>query len=577
MSLPMTKTKASINAKQPFADINTEAKSNGATLLVKALEDAGVKYVFGYPGGAIMPVYDALYDSSLKHILCRHEQGAAIAADGYGRVTGKAGICIATSGPGATNLITGIANAYLDSVPMVAITGQVPTGIMGTDGFQEVDIFSMTMAIVKHSYIVRHSDDIPAVVQEAIAIAESGRPGPVLIDLPKDVTANNLQGKRHIPAAPPSVIPNRNSNRDAALELIRQSDRPLLYIGGGAVIAEIEEECRELAQRTGIPAVSTLKGLGILTNESEYYLGMLGMHGTQAANQAVQNCDLLIAIGVRFDDRATGKLDAFAPDAKVIHIEVDAAEIAKLRPVDVAMHGDLRTQFKVFDSLDFQEIKDWQLNCKALKKKHAWRYDYPNSDIYAPLLLKRLSEKASDEMILSCDVGQHQMWVAQHCDIKHPTRHLSSAGLGTMGYGLPAAIGAQFARPDKPVVVVSGDGSIMMNIQELATLKRYNLPIKIVLLDNSALGLVRQWQDLFFDGRQSEVDLSDNPDFVQVAESFGVKAKRIDKASEIEEGLDFLLTTEEACLLHVVIDKQANVWPLVAPGKANDQMLDESF
>lgn len=554
----------------------TDAKPNGATLLMRALEDAGVEYIFGYPGGAIMPVYDALYDSSLTHILCRHEQGAALAADGYGRVTGKAGICMATSGPGATNLVTGIANAYLDSVPMVAITGQVPTGIMGTDGFQEVDIFSMTMAIVKHSYIVRHSDDIPAVVAEAIKLAESGRPGPVLIDLPKDITANNQDGKRFIPAARPSNIPNRHSNRTAALNLIRESKKPLLYIGGGAAIAGIEEDCRALTKRTGIPAVCTLKGLGVVTSESEYYLGMLGMHGTQAANHAVQNCDLLIAIGVRFDDRATGKLDSFAPNAKVIHVEVDAAEIAKLRPADIAMHGDLRKQFSVFAQLEEQDISEWQAYCTNLKQQHAWRYDYPNADIYAPLLLKRLSEKASDEVILSCDVGQHQMWVAQHCDIKHPSRHLSSAGLGTMGYGLPAGIGAQFARPDKPVVVVSGDGSIMMNIQELATLKRYNLPVKILLLDNSALGLVRQWQDLFFDGRQSEVDLSDNPDFVEVAKSFGLQAKRITQANEIDQGLDFLLNTQGACLLHVMIDKQSNVWPLVAPGKANDQMLDES-
>ncbi|NNC96810.1 MAG: acetolactate synthase 2 catalytic subunit [Gammaproteobacteria bacterium] len=550
---------------------------NGAVSLVRALEAQGVEYVFGYPGGAIMPVYDALYDSSLKHILCRHEQGCALAADGYARVTGKVGVCMATSGPGATNLITGIANAYMDSVPLLAITGQVPTSVMGTDAFQEVDIFSMTMAVVKHSYIVRHSDDIPAVVAEAIELAQSGRPGPVLIDIPKDVAAGNISGKRHIPAEPPSDIANSTSNNQAALELIRSAEKPLLYIGGGAAIAGVENELRELAQRSGIPAVSTLKGLGVLAPDSEYFLGMLGMHGNQAANKAVQSSDLLIAIGVRFDDRATGKLDEFAPHAKILHIEVDAAEIAKLRAVDVALHGDLNDQLSVLDELEHQAIAAWQRECKKLIQEFSWRYDYPNADIYAPLLLKRLSEKASDDLIISCDVGQHQMWVAQHCAINHPSQHLSSAGLGTMGYGLPAGVGAQFAKPDAPVVVVSGDGSIMMNIQELATLKRYQLPVKILLLDNSALGLVRQWQDLFFEGRRSEVDLSDNPDFCEVFATFGLHTKRISQANEIEEGLDFLLNTNEACLLHVIIDKQANVWPLVPPGKSNDSMMDESY
>lgn len=552
-------------------------KVNGAVALVRALEGQGIEYIFGYPGGAIMPVYDALYDSTLKHILCRHEQGCALAADGYARATGKIGVCMATSGPGATNLVTGIANAYMDSVPLLAITGQVPTSIMGTDGFQEVDIFSMTLAIVKHSYIVRNTDDIPAIVAEAIELAQSGRPGPVLIDLPKDIAAGNVQGKRYIPAVDPSDIPTTNSDKSGALELIRNAKAPLLYIGGGAVIAGVEMELRALAQRTGIPAVSTLNGLGVLTSDSENYLGMLGMHGNQAANKAVQTSDLLIAIGVRFDDRATGKLDEFAPNAKILHLEIDAAEIAKLRSVDIALQGDLNEQLKVFDELEPQAIAAWQRQCQSMKKEFAWRYDYPGEDIYAPHLLNRLTERGPDDLIISCDVGQHQMWVAQHCDFSHPSQHLSSAGLGTMGYGLPAGIGAQFGKPDSPVVVVSGDGSIMMNIQELATLKRYQLPVKILLLDNSALGLVRQWQDLFFEGRRSEVDLSDNPDFCLVAESFGLKAKRISRADEIESGLDFLLNTKEACLLHVIIDKQANVWPLVPPGKSNSNMMDESI
>jgi acetolactate synthase-1/2/3 large subunit len=557
-------------------EINQDSAISGSVALVRALEQQGVEYVFGYPGGAIMPVYDALYDSSLKHILCRHEQGCALAADGYARATGNVGVCMATSGPGATNLITGIANAYMDSIPMLAITGQVPTSVMGTDAFQEVDIFSMTMAIVKHSYIVRHTDDIPAIIAEALELAQSGRPGPVLIDLPKDIAAGNIQGKRYVPAVEPSNIPTTNSDKSAALELIRNSKSPLLYIGGGAVIAGVENELRAMAGRTGIPAVSTLKGLGVLTSETEYFLGMLGMHGNQAANKAVQTSDLLIAIGVRFDDRATGKLDEFAPNAKVLHLEIDAAEIDKLRAVDVILHGDLNEQLSVFDGLEPQAIAAWQQQCIAMKNEFGWRYDYPGEDIYAPYLLKRLTEKGPADLTISCDVGQHQMWVAQHCAFSHPSQHLSSGGLGTMGYGLPAGIGAQFGKPDSPVVVVSGDGSIMMNIQELATLKRYDLPVKILLLDNSALGLVRQWQDLFFEGRQSEVDLSDNPDFCEVFKSFGLKTKRINKANEIEAGIDFLFDTNEACLLHVIIDKQANVWPLVPPGKSNSNMMDES-
>jgi len=524
----------SLTAQQIDQESNAKY-AKGAVALVRALENEGVEYVFGYPGGAIMPVYDALYDSTLKHILCRHEQGCALAADGYARATGQVGVCMATSGPGATNLITGIANAYMDSVPLLAITGQVPTSVMGTDAFQEVDIFSMTMAVVKHSYIVRNTDDIPAIVAEAIELAQSGRPGPVLIDLPKDIASGNLKGKEFIPAAPPSDIETTTTDKSEALELIRNASRPLLYIGGGAGIAGVEKELRALTQTTGIPAVSTLKGLGILHDGTSNYLGMLGMHGNQAANKAVQKSDLLIAIGVRFDDRATGKLDEFAPHAKILHIEIDAAEIAKLRPVDVALQGDLNDQLSVFNELEPQAIAAWQQECKAMMKEFAWRYDYPGEDIYAPYLLNRLTEKAGDDLILSCDVGQHQMWVAQHCSINHPSQHLTSGGLGTMGYGLPAGIGAQFGKPDAPVVVVSGDGSIMMNIQELATLKRYDLPVKILLLDNSALGLVRQWQDLFFEGRRSEVDLSDNPDFCEVAKPFGLKTKRISLGSEVEQ------------------------------------------
>jgi acetolactate synthase-1/2/3 large subunit len=549
---------------------------SGARLVVEALEREGVTHIFGYPGGAIMPVYDALPGSSLTHILVRHEQAAALAADAWGRVTGKPGVCLATSGPGATNLVTGIANAFMDSVPMIAITGQVPSALMGTDAFQEVDIFGITLPIVKHSYVVRSPDDIPAVFAEAFALAQSGRPGPVLIDLPKNVTQGLSTGARAF-EEPWFALPEPDAQAiERANRLIEQARAPILYFGGGIAIGRAERALRDFAARTGIPSVATLKGLGGLPTDAPNFLGMLGMHGTRAANTAIDECDLLICVGARFDDRATGKLDTFAPNARIIHIDGDPAEIGKLRRPEVGIGGDLSL---ILDQLTAEpgDISGWRARCADYAARWAARYDAPGTGIYAPAMLKELSEAAGDDLIVTCDVGQHQMWVAQHCRFSRPQAHLTSAGLGTMGYGIPAGIGALFAAPEAKVLTVTGDGSIMMNIHELATLRRYRLPLKILLLDNSQLGLVRQWQEYFFDRNFSEIDLSDNPDFAEVARAFGIEAFTIDYRSEVPGAIERLLNTDGPILCHARIDPRTSVWPLVPPNKSNMEMMEEEL
>jgi acetolactate synthase I/II/III large subunit len=547
----------------------------GAQFLVKALEREGVELIFGYPGGAIMPVYDALLDSPIRHILVRHEQAAALAADGYARATAKVGVCMATSGPGATNLVTGIANAYMDSVPLVAITGQVATALMGTDAFQEVDIFGITLPVVKHSFLVHSAEDLPRVVHQAFGIARSGRPGPVLIDLPKDVANAAADFEFHTAENAECSTPQPDSGSIArAARLLRRSRRPVIYAGGGIGMGRALKEFSAFVEATRIPVISTLKGLGAIPTRHPLFLGMMGMHGTKASNHAVQACDLLICIGARFDDRATGKLSGFATQAKVIHMDVDPSEVGKLRQAHAPLIGDLRKSLPALSSVEVH-CDAWRQECLAWKQAHAWNYQAPAPGIYAPWFLKRLAQRAGDNFIVTCDVGQHQMWVAQHFDFDHPEQHLSSGGLGTMGFGLPAAIGAQLAYPNATVINVSGDGSMMMNLQELATLRRYDLPVKIVLFDNRALGMVRQWQELFHDQRYSEVDLSDNPDFSRVAESMGIPAFRVENKEHIEDAIDHLLLADGPVMAHVMIDQMANVWPIVGPGKTNSEMLDE--
>ncbi|NUF48412.1 acetolactate synthase 2 catalytic subunit [Gilliamella sp. ESL0250] len=553
----------------------------GTQWIVKTLKEKGVTTVFGYPGGQIMPLYDALYDGGIEHVLCRHEQGAAMAAIGYARATGKTGVCIATSGPGATNIITGLADALIDSVPIVAITGQVPTKLIGTDAFQEVDVLGLSLACTKHSYLIDDAKDLPNTLEQAFNLACSGRPGPILIDVPKDIQLANLDYQQYF--TPSSLKTAQDNNQlypilpddiKQAKEMIAQAQKPILYIGGGVGLSGAISELRDFMALTHIPSVSTLKGLGVADLNNPYYLGLIGMHGAKAANLAVQECDLLIALGVRFDDRVTGNLNEFARHAKVLHIDIDQAEINKLRQTHLGLQGDIKQVLPQLNQM--VSIQEWHKKVNQLKAEHPTRYDHPGEAIYAPALLKTISEKKSATTIITTDVGQHQMWTAQHMRFTHPQNFITSSGLGTMGFGLPAAVGAQMARPSDCVICVSGDGSFMMNVQELTTIKRKQLPIKIVLIDNQRLGMVRQWQELFFNERYSETNLSDNPDFLMLAKAFDIPGQSISKKSQIDTALDNLFNSTGAYLLHVCIDELENVWPLVPPGAANENMLDKS-
>ncbi|MHA1094799.1 acetolactate synthase 2 catalytic subunit [Enterobacter ludwigii] len=545
---------------------------NGAQWVVHALRAQGVDTVFGYPGGAIMPIYDALYDGGVEHLLCRHEQGAAMAAIGYARATGKTGVCMATSGPGATNLITGLADALLDSVPVVAISGQVASPLIGTDAFQEVDVLGLSLACTKHSFLVQSLEELPRVMAEAFEVANSGRPGPVLVDIPKDIQVALGDLEPHF-----STVESDDAFPHAAVEEARQmiahAKQPMLYVGGGVGMAQAVPALREFIAVTQMPTTCTLKGLGAVDADYPYYLGMLGMHGTKAANLAVQACDLLIAVGARFDDRVTGKLNTFAPNANVIHMDIDPAEMNKLRQAHVALQGNLNALLPALQQP--LKIDAWRQHTADMRVEHTWRYDHPGDAIYAPLLLKQLSDRKPADCVVTTDVGQHQMWSAQHMTYTRPENFITSSGLGTMGFGLPAAVGAQVARPNDTVICISGDGSFMMNVQELGTVKRKQLPLKIVLLDNQRLGMVRQWQQLFFQERYSETTLTDNPDFLILASAFGIPGQHITRKDQVEAALDTMLSSEGPYLLHVSIDELENVWPLVPPGASNSQMLEK--
>lgn len=547
---------------------------NGANLVVSALQQEGIKTVFGYPGGAIMPIYDALYDGGVEHILCRHEQGAAMAAIGLARSTQDVGVCLATSGPGATNLVTGLADAFMDSVPLVAITGQVASSLIGTDAFQEMDVIGMSLSCTKHSYLVTDINELAPTLSEAFEVAKSGRPGPVLVDIAKDV---------QLAEAPVTVLPffeppakpiAAKGSIEAAQQLLSASNKPVLYVGGGVQLAKATSTVRQFLQRNPMPSVSTLKGLGTIERHNPHYLGMLGMHGTKAANLVVQKSDLLIVIGARFDDRVTGKLDTFAPHAKVIHIDIDAAEFNKLRTANAPIQCDINVVLPQLEMTN--DITSWLAHADELRTEFKWNYDHPGDLIFAPGLLKQLSDLMPDSTMISTDVGQHQMWSAQHIQPRQPQNYMTSAGLGTMGYGLPVAMGASVARPDDQSILITGDGSFMMNVQELGTLKRRQIPVKIVLLNNQRLGMVRQWQSLFFDGRHSETILDDNPDFVALAAAFGFPGKTITKKEEVEPALKEMLASKTAYMLHVMISEEENVWPLVPPGAANHEMLENS-
>ncbi|TEW56605.1 acetolactate synthase 2 catalytic subunit [Psychromonas sp. RZ22] len=544
---------------------------NGANFVVQALKEQNVSQVFGYPGGAIMPLYDALFDGGVNHLLCRHEQGAAMAAIGYARSTGKVGVCIATSGPGATNLITGLADALLDSVPIVAITGQVPTYLIGTDAFQEIDVLGLSLACTKHSFMVSSAEELGPIIEQAFEIASSGRPGPVLIDIPKDIQIGPSV-THHLAKLVKTEKSIDHKAIEQAKSMLQVAQKPLLYIGGGVGMAGAVKELRDLIKYSKIPSVCTLKAIGCVPHDSPFFMGMVGMHGSKASNLAIQECDLLIAVGARFDDRVTGKLDEFAENAKVIHLDIDTAEIDKLRQVTLSITDDLK---KVLPAINTKlSITSWQKHIAKMKIDYANRYDHPGDPIFAPALLRQLAELMPANTVICSDVGQHQMWVAQHMFVDFPENHISSSGLGTMGFGVPAAVGAQVARPDNMVIAVSGDGSFMMNVQELGTIKRKQLPIKILLIDNQRLGMVRQWQKLFFNGRYSETVLTDNPDFVTLASAFDIPGESIKSKSQIDQALQRFLNSDGAYLLHVSISEEENVWPLVPPGAPNDKMME---
>lgn len=550
----------------------------GAKLLVEALQREGTDTLFGYPGGQILPVYDELYDSPLRHILVRHEQAAAHAADGYARASGRVGVCIATSGPGACNLVTGIATAYMDSVPIVAITGQVPTYMLGNDAFQESDIQGITMPVTKHNYLVKDTVDIPRVVKEAYYIASTGRPGPVLIDLPKDVNTRSIKE----PVVPERVAlrgynPTYKGNKrqiDKAIALITAAERPLIYAGGGVISSNASSEMVEFATKLGIPVTTTLMGLGCIPCDHPLNLGMLGMHGTEYANFAVTECDLLIAIGARFDDRVTGKIDTFAPHANVIHIDIDPAEIGKNKRVDVPIVGDVKSVLTdmIAGLKKIGACDAWNTKIRHWKQHHPLRYGKDEGCLHPQFVLQQMNELLKGDAVIVSEVGQNQMWTAQYFCFRHPRSWITSGGLGTMGYGFPAAIGAHFARPDVPVFDVAGDGSIQMNIQEMGTVAQYKIPVKIAILNNMYLGMVRQWQELFYDRRYSYTELPP-VEFVKIGKAYGIDGIKVESCDEVMPALKAAVDCDGPFVLDFRIEREENVFPMVPAGAAINEMI----
>ena len=563
---------------------------SGSYALIDTLIRNGTYHIFGYPGGAILPIYDELFrweeKNLVKHILCRHEQGAVHAADGYARSSGKVGVCFATSGPGATNLVTGIATAQMDSIPLILITGQVARAFIGTDAFQEVDIFGITLPIVKHSYVVRDPRDMSRIISEAFYIAQSGRPGPVLVDVPKDVGLEKFtykfisQSNIKLAGCKP-LVQVKEKHFDKFLNLIKQSSQPLLYVGGGAISANASSFVQNIAEKFNIPITTTLMGKGVIQEDHVLSLGMLGMHGTAYANFAVSECDLLIALGARFDDRVTGKLDEFACNAQVVHIDVDSAELGKNRIPQVAIVGDLRIVLKNFlayiDRFADNEFNT-DLTASWLQRISSWKKQYPllvprnTSFLSAQEILYYIS-KTQPEAYYTTDVGQHQMWSAQFLNVL-PRHWMSSSGLGTMGYGLPAAIGVQFAQMNKLVICISGDASFQMNLQELGTISQYNLPIKILVINNKWQGMVRQWQQAFYGERYSHSNMEKgSPNLVKLAQSFGILGLQLDSRDQMENIIDLFCNYEGPTILNCNVRETENCYPMVAPGKSNSQMI----
>jgi len=549
----------------------------GAEIFVRSLIEEKVDVVFGYPGGAVIGIYDALHDiSDIKHILTRHEQGAVHAAEGYAKASGRTGVALVTSGPGATNTVTGIADAYMDSIPIVVFTGQVALKMIGNDAFQEADIVGITRPITKHNYLVRDVNELAATIKEAFYVASTGRPGPVLVDLPKDVMASKAHFVYPKSVKIRSYQPHYEGHQKQltkAIELIAKARRPVLYVGGGTILSNAAEELTRFAHTTRIPVTTTLHGLGAFPESDELSMGMLGMHGTWYSNTAVHYCDLLIAVGARFDDRVTGKTDAFAPEAKKIHIDVDPSNISKNVKVDVPIVGDVKKVLQqLLPLVNPLDTKDWVQTIKNWKEEHPLRYKN-GKFIRMQHVIRRISEMTQGNAVLVSDVGQHQMWMAQFYNYVHPRTHLTSGGLGTMGFSLPAAMGAAFARNDVPIISISGDGGIQMNIQELATIRENNIPVKIIILNNGYLGMVRQWQELFWRKRYSHVEMF-GPDYMKVADAYGIPGVRATTTDEVDGALTTLLSTDGPVLAEFTVVKEDNVYPMIPAGQTYNEIMD---
>ena len=547
----------------------------GSEIVIECLKEQGVDTVFGYPGGTILNIYDALYKHpEIRHILTSHEQGAAHAADGYARATGKVGVCMATSGPGATNLVTGIATAFMDSVPMVAITANVVLPLLGKDTFQEVDIAGVTMPITKHGYIVKDVNQLADTIRKAFAIARSGRPGPVLVDITKDVTANKAEYKKQDPVSLDLPIRYTDDDIERAVKLIEKSKKPFIYTGGGTVISGASAQLKEFAHKIDAPVCDTLMGKGGFDGNDELYTGMIGMHGTKTANLGVSRSDLLIAIGARFSDRVVGKASKFASKAKILHIDIDPAEINKNIRTDASIIGDVREILTILNSrLSKKNNPEWIDSIKELKEKYPLKYE--SEKLTCPYVIEELYRQTKGEAIITTDVGQHQMWAAQYYKYKEPRTFISSGGLGTMGYGLGACIGAKIGRPDKTVINIAGDGCFRMNMNELATASRYNIPIIQVLINNEVLGMVRQWQTLFYEKRYSNTVLTDKVDYQMVAKGLGCEAIKITKKEEAAPAIKKALSLNRPVLLECVIDPDDKVFPMVPAGAPIDEVFDE--
>ena len=554
----------------------------GGEAIIESLKNMGVKTIFGYPGGQTIPFYDMLYDADIDHILVRHEQAASHAADGYARASGEVGVCLATSGPGATNLVTGIGTAFMDSSPIVAITGQVPTHLIGNDAFQEADIIGITMPIVKHSFQPKDPDLIPSMIKTSFEIASTGRPGPVLIDVPKEVQEGELTKFDDTLIDTPGYNPTVKGNLrqiKKARDLIKEAKKPMILAGAGVIISNACCELKQLAKTINAPVMTSLLGKGAFDETDELALGMLGMHGRKVSNDYINESDLLIAIGIRFSDRTTGRLDNFAPDTKVIHIDIDPAEIGKNVDVDLPIVGDARNVLSSLNKVlnDYhpsKDVNDWTNMIKAKKQELLPRVTYDDVPLKPQRVIKEISEVLTPESILTTDVGQNQMWAAHFFNTQKPRKFISSGGLGTMGFGFPSAIGAKVACPDNPVVSINGDGGFLMVCQELATVREYDIPVIAVVLENRTLGMVYQWQSLLYDKRHSQTLLGNSPDFVKLAESFGVNAQRVTKPGETKEALTKAIKDNEPILIDVVIDSEEAL-PMLPPGAGINEMIGE--